>query len=128
MDEDPIRDAMMAELMEIVDHLRSEGDGAAIDFHFFADDTVVEIHTDNSIYRLQVLDCNQCVVLATGDNRYLLETTRCRVNGCTWGGSIIKLRHVVIGMHLELEILDTTDGKPLVRTSPIRRIVFRVAP
>ena len=61
--------------------------------------TVLSIQTRNRIYTMVVLD--ECHALISGHPEYCEKPTRVRVNGSTWGGSMIWAGFIGRGMFLE---------------------------
>ena len=80
----------------------------------------VLIHTRNTIYILHRLTETNWTV--EGHPKFCPTPTPCRFAGSTWGGSMIKVGHLGIGMHMELYLLKGRNVGPLT-TSPIQRIV-----
>ncbi len=52
---------------------------------------LVLIRTKNSIYSIYVLDNDSYLVSGGWFDRKGLSPSKTRINGCTWGGSIIKV-------------------------------------
>ena len=75
----------------------------------------VFIKTRNSVYSIRVLENDYCIVSGGWFDRKGLSPVKTRINGCTWGGSAIKM-DVVAACGLCLEF-----GNRVVTTS-IRRI------
>jgi len=63
--------------------------------------SVLAIQTTNRIYRMVVL--GDRTVLLSGHPEFCPDPAEVRINGSTWGGSMLKLRYVGRGMHLEFE-------------------------
>jgi hypothetical protein len=76
--------------------------------------SVLSIQTRNRVYTLVVLEDD--TVLISGHPEFCPEPAQVRVNGSTWGGSMIKTKFVGRGMHLEFE-------HPVHRTIITSRII-----
>lgn len=83
--------------------------------------SVLSIQTHNRVYTVVVLPDD--VALISGHPQFCPQPAQVRINGSTWGGSMIKTRFVGRGMHLEFE-------HPVYRTivtSPILDVQTRDA-
>ncbi len=76
--------------------------------------SVLSIQTRNRVYTLVMLEDD--TVLISGHPDFCPEPAQVRVNGSTWGGSMIKTKFVGRGMHLEFE-------HPVHRTIITSRII-----
>lgn len=66
-----------------------------------AGDTVI-LKTDNSVYQIKVLEEEQYTVSGGWFDKNNLSPVTTTINGCTWGGSIIKNDIVAAcGLHIE---------------------------
>jgi len=63
--------------------------------------SVLAIQTTNRVYRMVVL--GDRTALLSGHPEFCPDPAEVRINGSTWGGSMLKLRYVGRGMHLEFE-------------------------
>ena len=61
--------------------------------------SVLSIQTRNRVYTLVVLSDDN--VLISGHPQFCPEPAEVRINGSTWGGSMIKSEFIGRGMHLE---------------------------
>lgn len=59
------------------------------------------IETKNRVYRMTYLGGRS--VLLSGHPEFCAEPTRVEIEGCTWGGSMLKSQYIGRGMHLEFE-------------------------
>ena len=59
------------------------------------------VETRNRIYRMTFLGGRS--VLLSGHPEFCAEPTRVEIEGCTWGGSMLKARYIGRGMHLEFQ-------------------------
>lgn len=63
--------------------------------------SVLSIQTQNRAYEMVVL--GDGAALISGHPKFCPEPTEVQVTGSTWGGSMLKMRWVGRGMHLEFE-------------------------
>lgn len=85
--------------------------------------TVIQAHTRNSVYTMTLDDPDAGVITIQGGSRFA-DPTRATLNGSTWGGSMLMLGAIGIGMHLEI---GRADNFPLVTTAVDRIVVTREA-
>lgn len=60
---------------------------------------VLDIQTRNRSYRL--VNLGEEAALISGHPEFCPEPVKVHVQGCTWGGSMLKTKYVGRGMHLE---------------------------
>lgn len=82
------------------------------------DNHIVEAHTQNSIYTIAVVDKKKSKVAIQGNNKYLTQPEVCYLRGSTFGGSMIKVGWIGVGMHLEVNL--AIGG--IMTTSPIKTV------
>jgi hypothetical protein len=78
---------------------------------------LVLISTQNSIYSVHVLQCNFYLVAGGWFDRNGVSPTKVKINGCTWGGNIIKTDIIAAcGLHLEFSngLVTSTIKKVIV--------------
>lgn len=63
--------------------------------------SVLSVQTMNRVYRIVVL--GEGTALISGHPDFCPAPAEVRINGSTWGGSMLKTRFVGRGMHLEFE-------------------------
>ena len=82
--------------------------------------TTLQIKTANRLYLLkkQHSTCCERHCLILGHPTYCPNWTACRVAGSTFGGSMLKVGFVGVGMRLEF----TTDAHGTITTSVIERV------
>lgn len=68
------------------------------------DGHIAEIHTRNSIYTVAVIDKEKGKVAMQGNGEHLQQPTVGYLQGSTFGGSMIKVGWIGIGMHLEIQL------------------------
>ena len=76
--------------------------------------TVLNVETRNSVYRIVIRDRNAVFVQG---GRFFPETSAAHLAGSTFGGTLLKIGWIGVGMRMEI---CGADG-PIV-TSPVRRI------
>jgi hypothetical protein len=64
-----------------------------------APSTVLEIQTQNHSYRAVILGGSEALI--SGHPKYCPEPVQVAISGSTWGGSMLKVRYIGRGMHLE---------------------------
>jgi len=112
------------------------GNGLQIDQ--LEDLTTLAVQTQNSLYEITVLNGRTGEVMVRGGN-FFSERTALRLEGCTFGGSILKRRGIYVGMRIEFVpepvemvskvVVDPVTGQKeimlghkVVLTSPIQSI------
>ena len=93
--------------------IQSEIEGG-VHLRDLAPSSVLSIQTRNRVYTVVILTDDS--VLISGHPEFCPEPAEVRINGSTWGGSMIKTKYVGRGMHLEFE-------HPVHRTIITSRIV-----
>ncbi len=81
--------------------------------------TVLLVETRNSLYRIIVT--SGCAVFVQG-GRFFPRLTRARLAGATFGGSVLKLACIAVGMQMEI----AGEQGPIV-TTPVRQITLEPA-
>jgi hypothetical protein len=82
-----------------------------------APDTVLQIQTQHHLYTAQLLGDNAALI--SGHPQYCPDPVQVIIAGSTWGGSMLKLRYIGRGMHLEFH--HPAYKSPII-TSPIQEI------
>jgi hypothetical protein len=80
-------------------------------------DTVLQIRTQHHFYT--VLFLGEGSVLISGHPQYCPQPVQVTIAGSTWGGSMLKMRFIGRGMHLEFHHPAYTTA---IITSPIQEI------
>lgn len=91
----------------------------AVDLRSLPPGTELVVETRNSRYCLAMLD-EEWEALVQG-GRHFQEATTARIDGCTFGGSLMKLGWIVVGCCLELSV----RGRRIV-TSRVRTISVHI--
>ena len=63
--------------------------------------TILAVRTQNTVYEITILNGHAGEVLVRG-GRFFPERTAVRLEGSTFGGSILKWRGVYVGMRMEI--------------------------
>jgi hypothetical protein len=84
-------------------------------------DTVLQIQTQHHFYTAQLL--GEGSALISGHPQFCPEPVQVTIAGSTWGGSMLKMRYIGRGMHLEFH--HPAYSTPIV-TSAIQEIRERV--
>lgn len=93
------------------------GDGLRItDAQILGVGQALRITTRNTTYILRRVAEDSYTI--QGHPRYCPTPVDCRVNGSTWGGSMLKVGWIGVGMHLEVHI----DGAGTITTSVINSV------
>jgi hypothetical protein len=93
--------------------IRSEIEGGAY-LDYLSEGAVLEVETQN--HRYTVVNRGQGQALISGHPHFCPEPVVVRIVGSTWGGSMVKMRFIGRGMHLEF-------WHPTYRTIRTSRIV-----
>jgi hypothetical protein len=100
--------------------------------------TTLAVRTQNTVYEITVLNGQTGEVLVRG-GKFFPERTAVRLEGCTFGGSILKWRGIYVGMRMEIvsdpaemvseTVVDPVTGRKeflhghkAIITSPVRTI------
>jgi hypothetical protein len=88
---------------------------------------VILVRTRNTLYQLFTYDGTVIGLASKPDGstpRYLAEKRKINVSGSTWGGSMLKMGYIGIGMHLEFVQLgdDLPIQDRVITTSTIENI------
>jgi hypothetical protein len=89
---------------------------AGVDLSTLAPITRLRVRTRNSLYLITVRDPHQRTVLVRGGS-FFPETTDACLSGSSFGGSLLKIAWVGVGLHMEFY----TDGARIV-TSRVESI------
>ena len=86
-----------------------------IELNKLAVGTVIEAKTMNSLYRIRVLGGNR---FEAKGGAYFPEPTEVSIPGSTWGGSMLKMNWVGVGMCIEFNPCTTTAVQTLKVIAP----------
>lgn len=79
---------------------------------------VVEVHTRTSVYTIAVMDKEKNKVVIQDNGKHLQQPTVGYLHGSTFGGSMIKVGWIGVGMHLEFQLA----GGGVLTTSIIQTV------
>ncbi|OGZ08081.1 MAG: hypothetical protein A3C93_01850 [Candidatus Lloydbacteria bacterium RIFCSPHIGHO2_02_FULL_54_17] len=82
------------------------------------EDTLVFVHTNNSVYTLAVIDVESGKIAIQGSGTHFHNPEVVVLHGSTFGGSMIKPDWIGKGMHLEIGLPD----RRTLTTSAIRAV------
>lgn len=77
---------------------------------------ILEVQTENHLYR--IVNCGKGEALICGHPEYCPIPAAATISGSTWGGSMLKMGFVGIGMRLEFRMA----GNGVVVTSRVQHI------
>lgn len=76
--------------------------------------TTIHAQTANTLYEIKVVGKDKFRVKG---GRYFPEPKEVAISGSTWGGSMLKVKWLGIGMHIELP--HPTKSMSIITTSPV---------
>lgn len=79
---------------------------------------IIEAHTQNSVYTIAVIDKEKSKVAIQGNNKHLIQPEVCYLRGSTFGGSMIKVGWIGVGMRLEVNLA----ASRIITTSTIKTV------
>ena len=83
-------------------------------------DQLIEVYTQKSIYRLALVDKVKHLVAVNSTGAHIDKPEICILNGSTFGGSMIRLGWIGIGMNLEFH--RRRKVRPILTTSAVKTI------
>ena len=81
--------------------------------------TTLRVETENSLYHISVLDPASLDILVMGGPVSRVPM-RARLEGASFGGSLLKQGYILSGMRMELRL----DGGRVIVTSPVQHITI----
>lgn len=103
--------------------MQSEKDGG-IYLNELAKEDVVRVQTKNTPYVLSNFDGSRCNIV--GHKTFCPTITQCEIGGSTWGGSMIKVGFIGVGMHMEFYIegqrITTSEIKTVEKLEPLEKL------
>jgi len=99
---------------------KSEQDGG-ISLKDVPKNSLAHIHTQNTTYIIAIIDNKSGKVAVTSNGKHVTRPEIGYLRGSTFGGSMIKVDWIGIGMHLEVAL---ADGR-ILTTSPIKMVRFK---
>jgi hypothetical protein len=82
---------------------------------------VLEVRTLNHAYKIDYKGDGEALI--SGHPEFCPRPTLVRINGSTWGGSMLKQNYIGRGMRMEFR----REDEPPITTSPVVEIVERAA-
>ena len=81
--------------------------------------TRIEAKTKNTLYEIEILDpVNRPLIIKIHGGSYFKEPASVQLNGSTWGGAMLKLGWLGIGMCMEFAECTTTPVQSLKVIAP----------
>lgn len=110
--------------MSMADHIKglieSQDETTGIDIRTLQPGDCVRAFTLNSMYEIVVLP--GCEIQVRGDGRYFNEFEQVYFSGSTWGGSMLKVKWVGVGMCMEFHRKKPSGVNNMVLTSFVQKI------
>ncbi len=100
----------------IVDKINESEKAGGVFLKNIPANSTINIKTGNSLYAVHKTDRGETI---KGHPEYCPAPVNCRINGSTFGGSMLKIGWIGIGMHLEVFL---TDTQKTITTSAIETI------
>lgn len=94
---------------------QSEADGG-VSLKSLAVGKALLVQTKNTLYRIEKRGESEFYI--SGNQRFCPEPTKTSIHGSTWGGSMLKVGFVGIGMRLEFSV----EGHRAITTSVISSV------
>jgi hypothetical protein len=91
---------------EILQRIKEQEKQGGVDLNKLAIGTKIEAQTLSTLYKIEILPNGKAIVEG---GRYFPEPKETYIGGSTWGGSMLKLGWLGLGMHIEIKKADT-DG------------------
>jgi hypothetical protein len=85
-----------------------------VDLKTLSPGDTVTARTQNSVYEIEIVDPAECEVLIRGGSRFPVPT-KVFINGSTWGGSMLLMNKIGVGMRIEMYRPEVM--KPLLSSS-----------
>jgi len=97
-----------------------------IDLHRLAVNDAIQIHTDNSEYRIVLLDPADLRVEVQGGS-FFANPTEATIRGATVGGAMLKIGWISVGLQIELVYYPAGNQMQSVVTSPVKKLSLECA-
>lgn len=101
---------------QIVDKINESEKAGGVFLKNVPVNSTINIKTGNSLYAVRKTGSGETI---KGHPEYCPSPVNCRINGSTFGGSMLKIGWIGIGMHLEVFL---TDTQKTITTSAIENI------
>lgn len=86
---------------------------------------MVEVQTRNTLYQIKRDPNNGNFMLIKGHAKFCPDWTSCRIAGSTWGGSMLKMGFIGVGMRLEVNLFNASKDEQYhatMTTSEIKEV------
>src|SRR5262245_2777790 len=97
-----------------------------IDLHRLAVNDAIQIHTENSEYRVVLLDPADLRVKVQGGS-FFADPTEATIRGATVGGAMLKIGWISVGLQIELVYYPAGNQMQSVVTSPVKKLSLESA-
>jgi len=101
---------------KIVDRINKSEEDGGVFLDMLPEDAIIVVRTTNTVYTI-----DKKASTIEGHAKYCPTPTHFYFNGSTFGGSMIRVNWIGVGMHMEFVI----SGKPgVIITSPVQHITW----
>lgn len=99
--------------------LQTRAEESCIDTRKFEVGTKLFVETESNVYELTFIDAGAGIVFARNGSNWL-EEIEVRFNGCTWGGSCLKMGHIGRGMYMEFQYIEDKKAGGSRKSSAVK--------
>lgn len=96
---------------------------SGVNLHQMGVNDLIHIQTQNSEYRVLLLDPIELRVRVQGGN-FFAEPTEAIIRGATVGGSMLKMGWISVGLQIELVYYSARDRTQSLVTSPVKNLLL----
>jgi len=104
---------------ELEAKLQSKAEEGCVDTRQFDAGTKLYVETERNVYEILFTEPENGMVMARNGSNWL-EEIEVRFNGCTWGGSCLKMGAIGKGMHMEFQYLEGPKGGKVHTTTHVQ--------
>ena len=97
-----------------------------VDLHRLAVNDAIQVRTENSEYRIVLLDPADLRVEVQGGS-FFAKPTEATIRGATVGGAMLKIGWISIGLQVELVYYPARNQMQSVVTSPVKKMSLECA-
>jgi len=97
-----------------------------VDLHRLAVNDAIRVRTENSEYRIVLLDPGDLRVEVQGGS-FFSKPTEATIRGATIGGAMLKIGWIGVGLQVELVYYPQRNQMQSVVTSPVQKLSFECA-
>ena len=109
----PSGDVLVPHYCTLEGFAQEASDSSGVEIALLSPLTRLQVQTQNTLYRLTLIDTRESVVLIEG-GRFFTERSEVHLCGSSYGGTLIKISWIGVGMRMEL----LSHGRRIV-TSPV---------